>query len=95
MIILTRTRFATCYSSSFSVSNGVKQGGILSPILYCIYQDEQIERLTAAGYGCYIGNRFVGVTSYADDIALLAPSIYALQKMLDICTNYGHVFKVT
>ena len=38
VIQLVRTKFATCYSSSFSVSNGVKQGRILSPILYCIYQ---------------------------------------------------------
>ena len=25
------------YSDSFGVSNGVKQGGVLSPILFCIY----------------------------------------------------------
>ena len=27
------------YSDSFGVSNGVKHGGVLSPILFCIYID--------------------------------------------------------
>ena len=32
---------------------------------------------------------------YADDIALLAGSCYGLQKMLDICTEYGHTWNIT
>jgi hypothetical protein len=30
-------KYGTSLSNTFSASNGVKQGGILSPILYCIY----------------------------------------------------------
>ena len=41
-------------SNMFDVNNGVKQGGILSPLLFCVYFDVLIERLTQSGYGCYI-----------------------------------------
>ena len=32
-------------SSTFTVSNGLKQGGILSPILYCVYMDSFLLKL--------------------------------------------------
>ena len=39
---------------SFHVSNGVKQGGVLSPILFCVYLDELLLRLKCSGLGCHI-----------------------------------------
>ena len=38
-------------SSSFDVSNGVIQGGILSPVLLCIYLDVLLIALKQAGVG--------------------------------------------
>ena len=35
--------------------NGVKQGGILSPVLFCVYFDVLLLALRDAGVGCYIG----------------------------------------
>ncbi len=32
-----RARWESTHSSYFNVSNGVKQGGLISPILFCIY----------------------------------------------------------
>ena len=37
----------------------------------------------------------MGSMLYADDIALLAGSCSGLQKMLDICTQYGHKWDIT
>ena len=48
-------------SNMFDVNNGVKQGGILSPLLFCVYFDVLIDRLTQSGYGCYIGLVFLAV----------------------------------
>jgi hypothetical protein len=45
-------RWGTAVSSSFNVSNGVREGGILSPKLFTVYMDELIERLNATGVGC-------------------------------------------
>ena len=66
------------------MQNGVKQCGVLSATLFCIYMDELIWRLGHSGISCYIGNEYYGNTSYVGDLKLLCPSINGLQKMLDI-----------
>jgi len=54
--------------------NGVKQGGVLSPVLFCIYLDNLLVRLSRSGVGCFIGETFVGALAYADDIVLVTIS---------------------
>ena len=38
-------------SRSFHVCNGVKQGAVISPILFAVYYDELIAKLARSGYG--------------------------------------------
>jgi hypothetical protein len=83
------------YSECFAVSNGVKQGGIISPILFSIYFDEVLCQLQSAGVGCYIGKFFVGALAYADDLTLLAPTASAMRRMLAICERFADEFHVT
>ena len=73
----------------FVVKNGVRQGAILSPSLFCVYLDSLFVKLRECGLGCHIGGVFVGAFGYADDVIILAPSRLALQKMLDICENFA------
>ena len=40
-----RAKWGHLLCNPFSVSNGTKQGGVLSPILFTIYMDEIISRL--------------------------------------------------
>ena len=68
-------RWNNSVSDSFHVSNGVRQGGVLSPMLFAVYVDSLLEMLEASGVGCYSGGCFVGAVCYADDIVLLAPCI--------------------
>ena len=72
-------------SEKFSVSNGVKQGGIITPVLYCIYTDNLLEMLNNSGSGCYIGYDFCGAVAYADDLLLLSPAVTGMKRMLSIC----------
>ena len=44
-------RWGNAYSSSFSVSNGVKQGGILSPILFNVCMDDLNVSLNSSNIG--------------------------------------------
>ena len=68
-------------SENFSVSNGVTQGGVLSPILFNVYIEELLTRLESQAVGCYWSHYFVGVLGYADDIA---PSASALRMTIVI-----------
>ena len=81
-------------SRHFCVLNGVKQGGVLSPVLFCVYFDELLCKLSGAGYGCHIGDIFVGVLAYADDVVLLAPSPSAMRNMLALCDEFANEYSV-
>ena len=85
-----------CYSDKFSVSNGVHQGGMLSPILFTVYIDDLLFELEKNGVaiGCYWNHHFVGVVCYADDIALLAPSPSALRLMLKTCSHFASTHRL-
>ena len=72
-------------SEYFFVSNGVKQGGVLSLMLFSLYIDPLLQKLKQSGVGCHIN--FMGVLSYADEITLICPSIWGLNKMLKICNT--------
>jgi hypothetical protein len=81
-------------SNSFRVINGVRQGAILSPVLFCVYFDVLLDELSATGIGCHIGLFFVGALAYADDLVLLAPSANAMRRMLQICDAYAAHYSV-
>ena len=76
-------------SSPFTVSNGVRQGGVLSPVLFSIYLDELLLKLESTGVGCFWNSHYAGALAYADDIVLLAPSASALRTLLATCESYG------
>ena len=78
------------HSSMFSLSNGVRQGGVISALLYCFYGNELFDILRKSGYGCWLNGNFHGLFGYSDDNLLLAPSVYALQKMLRICEKFAN-----
>ena len=81
-------------SSYFDVTNGTKQGQILSPILYGCYMDYLLLKLKKNDVGCHVGNQYVGAVSYADDLILLSPSMNGLQMMIDECEEYAKEFSV-
>ncbi len=84
-----RVRWESTHSPYFNVTNGVKQGCVISPILFCIYIDGILDELENSGVGRYMGGVFVGTTGYADDLKLLTPSVNALNILVDICKNYA------
>ena len=75
-------------------TNGVKQGGVISPVLFVNYVDELLKRLKSSGFGCHVGHVYCGSIGYADDVTLLAPSKWALKKMLQICDEYALEFSM-
>ena len=84
-----RIKWSLSISSTFSVNNGVKQGGVLSPLLFNIYIDVLLKRLEENHVGCHVGKKFVGCIAYADDIVLLSPSVSSLSFMLRVCEKFS------
>ena len=83
-----RVRWDGIYSEWFEITAGVRQGGVLSPELYCLYVDDLINILKSMQVGCYVKNIFAAAFFYADDMAVLAPSLKGLQRLLDACASY-------
>ena len=82
-------RWGSTHSECFPIGNGVKQGGILSPLLFNVYMDDLSLQLHRQPIGCSVGGTVVNHMLYADDIVLFAPSAKGLQKLLDLSHTYG------
>lgn len=76
-------------SKEFPIKQGVRQGGVLSPYLYCLFVDELLDTLTSSGLDVSIKGLYCGTPMYADDLALIASSPEELQQMLDIVSQYA------
>ena len=53
-----------------------------------------IRILKKCGVGCYYLDVFAAAIFYADDMAILAPSLKGLQKLLDLCGLYCHEWDI-
>ena len=76
-------------SDTFSVCNGIKQGGILSPKLFNIYVDVLSQQLNKVMVGCCMNGKVINHIYYADDLVLLSPSTHGMQKLLNECETYA------
>lgn len=84
-----RTSWGGTHSTFFDAQNGIRQGSIASPVLFCTYLDSLIEKLRKRGVGCWVGPHFFGALVYADDVAILCPTLSGLQKMVKECELFA------
>ena len=88
-------RWGQARSDKFSISNGTRQGAILSPAFWAVYCDLMIQELRKLGVGAHVGGVFMGVACYADDVVLVAPCHQAMQMMLDVVENFATKYNIT
>jgi len=84
----------SAYSSWFKILAGVRQGGILSPILFAVYTDPLILQLRRQGLGCGLLKKFYGCLLYADNILLMTHTVHAMQMMLRLCDKFADDFDI-
>ena len=87
-------------SASFECLNGLRQGGILSPIVWAIYLTPLLNELRARNLGVELsldGGDSVNVNAlaYVDDIALVAKDAHNLQLALDIASRLANELQLT
>ena len=88
----SRVRWGDCLSHSVCVRSGIRQGSILSLMLFNIYINSLIGALRSSVLGCHLGSEYIGCIAYADDIILLSASLINLQKVLDTCYVQSSIF---
>jgi len=73
-------RWQNTLSNNFTIGNGIRQGGVLSPVLFARY----INDLLVITWQLYFRNRmysvgdiYYNILAYADDLVLLAPKLWA------------------
>lgn len=91
---ITRVSWNGIFSATFTVKNGVKQGGVISPVMFCLYIDSLLLLLKQDGVGCYIGEMFLGALAYADDLVLMAPTPRAMRTMLKLCDDFANRYDI-
>ena len=91
---LVSVKWGNSLSSEFSISNGVKQGGVLSPVLFSIYIDNLFVQLKHSGLGCHLGSTFAGTFGYADDVILLTPTVYSLNHLYQQCNEHCNEYDI-
>ena len=72
----------------------MKQGGVLSALLFSIYMDNLFVQLKHSDLGCHLGNTFVGVFEYADDVILLSPTVYSLNHLYQQRNKYCNEYDI-
>lgn len=87
-----QVRWGTTISEPFLVTNGVRQGGILSPMLFNLYMDNLTQRLKNCKTGCMVGERLLNHLLYADDLVVMSPCSSGLQQLLRVCSDYGEQY---
>ena len=80
-------------SSWFDVNVGLKQGCLLSPVLFNLYVNDLACKIKSLNIGVRTQNDNISILMYADDLVFLAESESDLQMMLDTlnewCITWG------
>ena len=75
-------------------TEGVKQGGVLSPFLFNFFMNDLLNSCTNLKIGAFIGKNNVSILAYCDDILLLSPSAGHMEILLSKCAEYASNWKI-
>jgi hypothetical protein len=77
----------------FSLDAGLRQGCILSPILFAVFIDGLARAVKAAGTKQTLADLNVSILLFADDLVLIGHNRQDLQKLLDLVFEYSQKWR--
>ena len=86
--ISCRIKVKDFLSEEFFYSIGLRQGCVLSPLLFNLFIDGIVKFIYEENLGILVGDVLIFILLYADDIVLLAESEEELQKMVAKLENF-------
>ena len=64
------------------ITNGFRQGSILSPYFFAVYIDDLSKELNKIKVRCFVGKSLVNHLLFANDLCYFCPSIHGLQRII-------------
>ena len=86
-----RVKYDGTLSEMVKCTEGVKQGGILSPYLFNFYINDLIVGCFEKNIGAEINNMNLSVLAYCDDLIIISPSHKHCEMLLSECDQYSHM----
>ena len=75
-------------SGDYSYVNwGVRQGGIISPLLFKLYVDDILDKINSKNEACSFGLSRIGAIAYADDVILLSHNLDGLRSIFRVFSD--------
>ena len=71
-------------SKSLSLQRGVRQGSVLSPMLFLLVMDALLTELVDANAGLSVNGIYTGSLGHADDLRSITSNLVSLQKQAEI-----------
>lgn len=91
--LIACVRFLDNESDDFVIERGIRQGGILSPMLFNYFVNDLLTLLFNSGEGLSILDKKFYCCAYADDLTVFASSVGGLLKLIDISATYSNEWR--
>ena len=81
-------------TQKFKISEGVKQGGIISPFLFNFFINDLIVEIMSLNIGAKVRLINTSMFAYCDDLILISPVPEHLRKMLKVCEIFASKWRI-
>lgn len=89
-----KVHFGDIHTDTFDIDEGLKQGCVLSPILFCIYINELARGIRDKNIGAHIYGVQIGCLFWADDVVLIGDTEKDLNALLNAASEFSNKYKL-